>query len=110
MTGPFAVRGAEAEQVLQVTQHAVQPQPSTGTAWTGIIRGLGALSRDGYSLQQPLEPVTTLVAYDERKARLPAREGNVPIRLEWTSRSGVGEGTAGGSRAGEGHADAPKQH
>lgn len=81
LAGPFAVRGARAGQVVAVQVHAVRPQPASGTAWTGILRGFGALSRDGYSLQEPLEPVTTLVAYDEEHARLPARGAHVAIPL-----------------------------
>lgn len=81
LTGPFAVRGARAGQVVAVRVHEVRPWPAAGTAWTAILRGFGALSRDGYTLQDPLEPVTSLVGYDQRHARLPARGGHVTIPL-----------------------------
>lgn len=81
LTGPFAVRGARAGQVLEVHVHDVRPVPGTGTAWTAVLRGFGALSREGYTLQEPLEPVTTLVPYDAGGARLPAGGRQVTIPL-----------------------------
>ncbi len=81
LTGPFAVRGARAGQVLEVRVHDVRPVPDTGTAWTAVLRGFGALSREGYTLQEPLDPVTTLVPYDAGGARLAAGGRQVTIPL-----------------------------
>jgi len=80
VTGPIAVRGAEPGMVLSVHLHRVEAIPAEGEAWTGIIRGIGALSQDRYSLQDPLEPVTRLVPYREGVADFALANGaNVAI-------------------------------
>jgi acetamidase/formamidase len=81
LTGPFAVRGARAGQVLAVHVHDVRARPPVGTAWTGVFRGFGALTREGYTLQEPLEPVTTLLPYEDGVAHLPAGGRRIAIPL-----------------------------
>ena len=80
VTGPIAVRGAEPGMVLSVHLHRVQAIPAEGEAWTGIIRGFGALSHDRYGIQEPLEPVTRLVPYRDGVANFSLANGsNVAI-------------------------------
>ncbi len=79
VTGPVYVRGAAPGGVLEVHIEAVRAVPERGQAWTGIFAGFGALSADGYSIQEPLDPVTTLVSYDAQAATLPLASGQVRI-------------------------------
>lgn len=80
VTGPIAVRGAKPGMVLSVHLHSVQAMPAEGEAWTGIIRGFGALSHDKYGIQEPLEPATRLVPYRDGVANFSLANGsNVAI-------------------------------
>ena len=81
LTGPFSVAGACVGDVLRIDIHDVRAVPAEGVAWTGIFRGFGALSRDGYSLQDALLPTTTLVPYASGTARFPARGGSIEVPL-----------------------------
>lgn len=83
VTGPIAVGGAEPGMVLSVHVHRVQETPAEGEAWTGIIRGFGALSHDRFGIQEPLEPVTRLVPYREGVADFSLADGRhiaIPVR------------------------------
>lgn len=83
VTGPIAVRGAEPGMVLSVRLHRLQAIPDKGEAWTGIIRGFGALSHDRYGIQEPLEPVTRLVPYHDDVANFSLANGSdlaIPTR------------------------------
>lgn len=82
LTGPFAVAGASIGDVLQVDIHQVRAAPAEGVAWTGVFGGFGALSRDGYTLQEPLPPTTTLVPYADGTAQFPARGGSISVPLQ----------------------------
>ncbi len=82
LTGPFSVIGATIGDVLRVDIHQVRAVPAEGVAWTGVFAGFGALSRDGYSLQDPLPATTTLVSYANGTARFPARGGTIDIALQ----------------------------
>jgi amidase len=55
----------------------VTASPPTGRGWTGVFAGFGALTHEAYSLQEPLDPVTTLVGYDADVARLELGGGRV---------------------------------
>lgn len=80
VTGPIEVRGAEPGAVLSIHVHRVDAVPAAGEAWTGIIRGFGALSHDRYGIQEPLEPVTRLVPYRDGVANFSlVSGGNVAI-------------------------------
>lgn len=81
LTGPFAVEAASRGSILELTFHDVRARPQSGTAWTGIFRGFGALSREPYTLQEPLDPVTTLVPYADGVARMPAKGRHVDIPM-----------------------------
>src|SRR5262245_5499380 len=70
VSGPVHVAGAARGGVLEVHIDEVRAVPPVGQAWTGIFTGFGALSADAFSIQSPLEPVTTLVRYDEEAAKL----------------------------------------
>jgi acetamidase/formamidase len=70
LTGPFAVAGATAGDVLEVEFHRVEPRPLVGTGWTGSFRGFGALSTDVYGLQEPLPVGLGGVDYDSEAAHL----------------------------------------
>ncbi len=83
VTGPLHVEGAEPGMALEVQIHRVAAVPVTGEAWTGVFQGFGALSHDAFGLQQPLEPETRLVTYDERFAYLTREHGRpvaIPVR------------------------------
>ena len=80
VTGPIYVRGAKPGGVLEVHVERVTATPPEGTGWTGVFTGFGALTHEAYSLQEPLDPATTLVPYDEAEARLDLGEGRI-VRL-----------------------------
>jgi amidase len=82
VTGPIYVAGAVPGGVLEVHVEEVRPFPAAGQAWTGVFTGFGALSSDAFSIQAPLEPVTTLVPYDEDTADMEAggRTRRIPMR------------------------------
>jgi amidase len=79
VTGPVFVAGAAPGGVLEVHVDEVRPVPAAGQAWTGVFTGFGALSADAFSIQAPLEPVTTLVPYDQDAAELEA--GGLTVRI-----------------------------
>ena len=82
VTGPVFVAGAAPGGVLEVHIDRVTPVPAVGEAWTGVFTGFGALSSDAFSIQEPLEPVTTLVPYDVEAASLDVggRIARIPLR------------------------------
>ena len=83
VTGPIAVDGARAGQCVALSIESIDPAPVTRTGWTAIIPGWGALLHDqGYTLQPPVAPVTTIcevtpkevvLPVDGRTIRIPAR-------------------------------------
>jgi acetamidase/formamidase len=83
VTGPLHVLGAKAGGAVAVTFESIVPAPRTGTGWTAVIPGWGALVHDqGYTLQPPMTPVTTMcrVTPDEVVIPLDGREVRVPAR------------------------------
>jgi acetamidase/formamidase len=83
VTGPVFVAGAVPGGVLEVHIDEVRPVPDAGQAWTGVFTGFGALSSDAFSIQEGLEPATTLVPYDSQAARLEmggGRTARIPMR------------------------------
>jgi acetamidase/formamidase len=82
VTGPVYVTGARPGQVLEVRIERVSAVPAAGQGWTGIFQGFGALTHDQYSLQAPMQPVTTLVEYDREAARLDLghRTARIPMQ------------------------------
>lgn len=82
VTGPVFVAGAAPGGVLEVHIEEVRPVPAAGQAWTGVFTGFGALSSDAFSIQEPLEPGTTLVPYDSDVASLDVggRTARIPLR------------------------------
>jgi amidase len=82
VTGPIYVAGAVPGGVLEVHVEDVRAVPPAGQAWTGVFTGFGALSADAYSIQEPLEPVSTLVPYDAGVADLDVggRSARIPMR------------------------------
>jgi acetamidase/formamidase len=68
--------------VIEVHIEDVRAVPARGEAWTGVFAGFGALTSDAFSIQAPLEPVTTLVSYDVDAAVLDlgGRRARVPVR------------------------------
>lgn len=81
LTGPFAVVGAVAGDVIEVEIHSVVPDPDPGTGWTGSFHGFGALATDVYGLQDPLPAGVSGVEYGSGLASLPGggRIRNVPL-------------------------------
>lgn len=83
VTGPIFVEGASAGSRLAVRIERIVPAPVTGSGWTALIPGLGALVHDqGYTLQPPIEPRSTIcsVAEDEIVLPLDGREFRIPTR------------------------------
>jgi amidase len=82
VTGPVYVAGATRGRVIEVHIEDVSAVPARGEGWTGVFTGFGALTSDGFSIQEPLEPLTTLVAYDEEAASLGVggRAARIPVR------------------------------
>src|SRR5258706_8305365 len=82
VTGPIYVAGATSGGVIEVHIEDVRAVPARGEAWTGVFAGFGALTSDAFSIQAPLEPVTTLVSYDVNAAVLDlgGRRARVPVR------------------------------
>lgn len=82
VTGPIYISGAAPGDVLEVHIERVSAIPAAGEGWTGIFQGFGALTHDRYSLQAPIEPVTSLVDYDGDVARLDLgnRTALIPMR------------------------------
>jgi len=82
VTGPIYVAGATSGNVIEVHIEDVRAVPARGEAWTGVFAGFGALTSDAFSIQAPLEPVTTLVSYDVDAAVLDlgGRRARVPVR------------------------------
>lgn len=82
VTGPIHVAGAVPGGVLEVHVDEVRPVPRAGQAWTGVFSGFGALSSDAFSIQGPLEPVSTLVPYDADTASMDVggRIARIPMR------------------------------
>jgi len=82
VTGPIYVAGATSGSVIEVHIEDVRAVPARGEAWTGVFAGFGALTSDAFSIQAPLEPVTTLVSYDLDAAVLDVggRRARVPVR------------------------------
>lgn len=83
VTGPLYLAGAEPGGVLEVHIERVTASPPSGRGWTGLFAGFGALTHEAYSLQEPLDPVSTLVDYDGDEARLglgPGRVARLPVR------------------------------
>ncbi len=70
LTGPFAISGAVAGGVIEVEIHNVEPDPVSGTGWTGLFHGFGALSTDVYGLQEPLDVGLGAVEYQDGFASL----------------------------------------
>ena len=61
VTGPIYVRGAQPGMCVAMTIEEMVPAPVTGKGWTAVIPGWGALVHDqGYTLQPPMRPVTTI--------------------------------------------------
>lgn len=83
VTGPIYVEGARPGQCVAMTIEAIVPAPATGRGWTAVIPGWGALVHDqGYTLQPPVRPATTIcqvspeevvIPLDGRRVRVPAR-------------------------------------
>ena len=83
VTGPLYLAGAEPGGVIEVRIERVSASPPAGRGWTGVFAGFGALTHEAYSLQDPLDPVSTLVDYDADTALLGLGGGRVarlPIR------------------------------
>ena len=82
LTGPFFVTGARAGEALEVDIHRVAAVPESGTGWTGVFGGFGALDAERYSLTRPaVEPEITLVPYADGVARFPCRGHHVEIPM-----------------------------
>lgn len=82
LTGPFAVRGAEPGDLLEVEFRRIDPRPATGTAWTGLFHGFGALATDVYGLQPDLDAGVMEIPYGDGVARFPVGGRTVEIPMQ----------------------------
>ena len=64
VTGPIAVEGCRAGDLLAITVHDIVPAPRSGRGWTMLIPGWGGLQHDGYSIQDPIPPRTVMAEVD----------------------------------------------
>jgi len=83
VTGPVYVQGAQPGDVVQIEIHSVEPTPARGHAWTGVFGGFGALSHEGFGLQDPITAETRLLQYDHSVAyfdRLSGPAVAIPMR------------------------------
>lgn len=72
VTGPLYVDGARAGDCIAVRVEKIVAAPVSGTGWTALIPGLGALVHDqGYTLQPPIEPRSTICEVSDREIVLP---------------------------------------
>ncbi len=80
VTGPIYVDGASAGDCIAVNVTGIVSAPVTGTGWTAVIPGLGALTHDqGYTLQPPMEPRTTICKVEGDTITLPIDGRNILI-------------------------------
>ena len=80
VTGPLYIQGAEQGSFVAMTIHDIVPAPVTGTGWTAVIPGLGALSHDqGYSLQPSLQPRTSICKVLDGQITMPVDGRDVKI-------------------------------
>jgi amidase len=70
VTGPIAVDGCRAGDLLAITVHDIAPAPRTGRGWTMLIPGWGGLQHDGYSIQDPIPPRTVMAEVDRDRVTL----------------------------------------
>jgi amidase len=83
VTGPLYVEGASRGDVLAIKLGDIVAAPATGRGWTALIPGLGALMHDqGYTLQPPMEPRSTIceIGRDEIVLPLDGKEVRLPAR------------------------------
>lgn len=81
VTGPIHVEGARPGDRIAISFEEIVPAPRSGTGWTAVIPGWGALVHDqGYTLQPPLTPRTTIcrVTPEEVVVPLDGREFRIP--------------------------------
>lgn len=83
VTGPIHVEGASAGRCIAVNVEDIAPAPLSGSGWTAVIPGLGALTHDqGYTLQPPVEPRTSICTVNRDRIILPVdgRSIEIPTR------------------------------
>ena len=80
VTGPIYVRGATPGMCVAMTIQEMVPAPVTGKGWTAVIPGWGALVHDqGYTLQPPVRPVTTICEVSDGEVVVPLDGREVTI-------------------------------
>lgn len=81
VTGPLYVEGARAGSCVAITIHDIDAAPVTGTGWTAVIPGLGALVHDqGYSLQPAIEPRTSICSVRDGVITMPVDGRDIRIQ------------------------------
>jgi amidase len=80
VTGPIAVKGARAGDILRVTVVDIDPAPETRQGFIATVPGFGALTYDnGRGLAEPLTPSTTICAVTRDEVTLPFGSGTVRL-------------------------------
>jgi acetamidase/formamidase len=80
VTGPIAVKGVRAGDVLRVTVVDIDPAPETHQGFTAVVPGFGALVYDnGRGLAEGIAPSTTICSVTRDEVTLPFRSGSVRL-------------------------------
>lgn len=79
-TGPFAVPGAEPEDILRVAILDIDPAPTTGRGFIALAPGFGSVVHDGGTgVQASLRPETTICTVDRETVTIPLESGTVQV-------------------------------
>jgi acetamidase/formamidase len=80
VTGPIAVKGVRAGDILRVTVVDIDPAPDTHQGFIAVIPGFGSLVYDnGRGLNPGLAPSTTICSVTRDEVTLPFRTGEVRL-------------------------------
>lgn len=80
VTGPLAIRGVRAGDVLRVTVLDIDPAPETRKGFIALAPGFGSLVHDsGRGVQPSLAPVTTICDVTREQTTIPLPTGTVRL-------------------------------
>lgn len=83
VTGPLYVEGARPGACVALSIHRIDAAPVTGTGWTAVIPGLGALVHDqGYTLQPPVDPRTVICRVQDGEIMMPVDDREIVIAAD----------------------------
>jgi acetamidase/formamidase len=80
VTGPIAVKGVRAGDILRVTIFDIDPAPDTHRGFIALVPGFGSLVYDnGRGLEAAIAPSTTICTVTRDEVTLPFRTGEVHL-------------------------------